>query len=217
MYNTALSILKEINGTGYIAYIVGGFVRDYILGIKSTDIDIATSATPDIIASLYEVVEDNSRFGSLKIKKNNYIFEITTFRIELEYNNRFPKIEFTDSLIEDLKRRDFTINAICMDEFESIIDLMGGIEDIEKKTIRSIGNVDIKLNEDPLRILRAIRFMGYLDFTLDESLEKSIIKNKELIKTLSKKRINSEISKMNKKSIDELKRLEIDKYIKEEL
>lgn len=209
MYNTALSILKEINSTGYIAYIVGGYVRDYLLGINSSDIDITTSATPDIIASLYDVVEDNSRFGSLKIKKNNYIFEITTFRKELEYNNRFPKIEFTDSLIEDLKRRDFTINAICMDEDESIIDLMGGIEDIEKKTIRSIGDVDIKLTEDPLRILRAIRFMGYLDFTLDESLKNSIIKNKELVKTLSKRRIDSELFKMNNKAKEEMKKLGI--------
>lgn len=209
MYNTALSILKEINSTGYIAYIVGGYVRDYLLGINSSDIDITTSATPDIIASLYDVVEDNSRFGSLKIKKNNYIFEITTFRKELEYNNRFPKIEFTDSLIEDLKRRDFTINTICMDEDESIIDLMGGIEDIEKKTIRSIGDVDIKLNEDPLRILRAIRFMGYLDFTLEESLKNSIIKNKELVKTLSKRRIDSELSKMNNKAKEEMKKLGI--------
>ena len=209
MYNTALSILKEINSTGYIAYIVGGYVRDYLLGINSSDIDITTSATPDIIASLYDVVEDNSRFGSLKIKKNNYIFEITTFRKELEYNNRFPKIEFTDSLIEDLKRRDFTINTICMDENESIIDLMGGIEDIEKKTIRSIGDVDIKLTEDPLRILRAIRFMGYLDFTLDESLKNSIIKNKELVKTLSKRRIDSELSKMNNKAKEEMKKLGI--------
>ncbi len=209
MYNTALSILKEINSTGYIAYIVGGYVRDYLLGINSSDIDITTSATPDIIASLYDVVEDNSRFGSLKIKKNNYIFEITTFRKELEYNNRFPKIKFTDSLLEDLKRRDFTINTICMDEDESIIDLMGGIEDIEKKTIRSIGDVDIKLTEDPLRILRAIRFMGYLDFTLDESLKNSIIKNKELVKTLSKRRIDSELFKMNNKAKEEMKKLGI--------
>ena len=217
MYNTALSILREINDTGYIAYIVGGYVRDFILSIKSNDIDITTSATPDIIKSMYEVVEDNSCFGSLKIKKEGYTFEITTFRRELKYNNRFPQIEFTDSLIEDLKRRDFTINAICMCDDESIIDLIGGIEDIENKTIRSIGDATTKIKEDPLRILRAIRFMGYLDFTLDKYLEESIEKNKELVKTLSNKRVHNELSKMNKKSIDEIKKLGIDKYIKEEL
>ena len=209
MQEVALNILKELESTGYIAYIVGGYVRDYLMNIDSADIDITTSATPDIIKDMYEVVIDNSKFGSLKIKKDGYTFEITTFRRELSYNNRFPKVEFTDSLVEDLKRRDFTINAICMDSDSSIIDLMGGVEDIEKRVIRSIGDVDTKLKEDPLRILRAIRFMGYLDFNLDKELENSIIKNKELVNTLSYKRINNELSKMNKKSLNKLKELNI--------
>ena len=213
MLEVALSILNELYDTGYTAYIIGGFVRDSFIGLKSTDIDITTSATPNVIKNMYEVIDDNSKYGSLRIKRDGFVFEITTFRHELSYSGRFPKIEFTNSLIEDLKRRDFTINTICMDKDKSIIDLMGGIEDIEKKLIRSVGDADVKLMEDPLRILRAIRFMGYLDFKLEEKLERAIIKNKDLVKTLSKKRIKNEISKMNEKSINKLNELNI----KEEL
>lgn len=210
MLEVGLDIINEIENAGYRAYIVGGFVRDKLMGINSTDIDITTNAHPDIIKELFEVVDDNSIFGSLRIKKDGYIFEITTFRKDLEYKNRYPKIEFTDSLIEDLKRRDFTINTICMDSTESYIDLMGGFEDLEKKLIRSVGDVDVKLTEDPLRILRAIRFMGYLDFDLDNKLEESIIKNKDLIKTLSKGNIDKEVSKMNDKALKKLKELNIE-------
>ncbi len=207
MFEVAIKILKEIESTGYSAYIVGGYVRDSIIGYKNDDIDITTSAKPETIKNMYEVVEDNSNFGSLKIKKDNFIFEITTFRKDIYESTRFPKIEYTDSLYEDLKRRDFTINTICIDSDEAIIDLMGGIEDIEKRLIRCVKNADTSLKEDPLRILRAIRFMGYLDFNLDKKLEESIINNKDLVKTLSNKRINSELSKMNDKSLDKIKSL----------
>ena len=207
MFEVAIKILKEIEDTGYIAYIVGGYVRDSINGIKNPDIDITTSAKPDVIKNMYEVIEDNSNFGSLKIKKEGFTFEITTFRKDIYDGSRFPKIEYTDSLYEDLKRRDFTINTICMDSDEAIIDLMGGIEDMEKKLIRSVKEADTLIKEDPLRILRAIRFMGYLNFNLDKELEESIIKNKDLIKTLSQKRINSELSKMNDISINKIKSL----------
>lgn len=217
MFEEALNILKEIENKGFKAYIIGGYVRDFILGLQTSDIDITTSATPDVIKEMYEVVMDNSKFGSLRIKKNNYTFEITTFRCDKYDDTRYPIVEFTDSLPLDLKRRDFTMNTICMDYNKQIIDLMNGVDDINHKVIKSIGNADIKLKEDPLRILRAIRFMGYLDFTLDDSLEKAINDNKELLLSLSNKRVNSEISKMNKKSLLIVKQMGLNRYIKEEL
>lgn len=215
MYEVALNILNKLENMGYIAYIIGGYPRDKYLGIESTDIDICTSCKPDKLKELFDVVEDNSMFGSLRIKENNYIYEITTFRIDVEYKGRYPKIEYTDSLIEDLKRRDFTINTICVDKNGEYVDLLNGIEDINKKVIRCIGDVNTKLTEDPLRMLRAIRFMGKLNFGLDNELKECIIKDRCLIESLSKNSIKRELDKMNDISINILKEYKLDEYLKE--
>lgn len=103
MYETAISILKKLEQLGYEAYIIGGYPRDLLLNIQNDDIDICTSATPDIIIDKFEVVADYSKFGSVRIKKNNFIFEITTFRIDTYDNDRYPTIEYTKTLQEDLK------------------------------------------------------------------------------------------------------------------
>lgn len=214
MYKEALSILNEISTLGYDAYIIGGYVRDYLLGNNNNDIDICTNATPDIIKNNFEVIKDNSKYGNLLIKYNNYEFEITTFRIELEYSNRYPKIIYTDLLIEDLKRRDFTINTICIDKNENIIDLLNGKRDLENKIIKCIGNPIKKIKEDPIRILRAIRFSSKYNFELEKNLENIIINYAYLLKNITKNQIKKEVEKMNKDAIILIKKYNIDKYMK---
>ena len=215
MYDSALEILKKLDALGYEAYIIGGYPRDTILNYYTDDIDICTNALPHVIKELFNVVKDNSKFGSLVINYNGYLFEITTYRIELEYNNRYPKIEFADSLDKDLKRRDFTINTICIDKNGQYIDLLNGKDDLNNKIIRMVGNVDKKIKEDPIRILRAIRLKEKLNFELEKSLEHSIIEYGYLLETLSINNIKSELNKMNDKAINTLKQLKLDKYLKE--
>ncbi len=215
MYDSALEILKKLDALGYEAYIIGGYPRDTILNYYTDDIDICTNALPHVIKELFNVVKDNSKFGSLVINYNGYLFEITTYRIELEYNNRYPKIEFADSLDKDLKRRDFTINTICIDKNGQYIDLLNGKEDLNNKIIRMVGNADKKIKEDPIRILRAIRLKEKLNFELEKSLEHSIIEYGYLLETLSINNIKSELNKMNDKAINTLKQLKLDKYLKE--
>ena len=161
-------ILNKIEKCGFEAYIVGGYVRDYLLGIKSYDIDICTNALPKDIAKIFIGNVSNINYGSYKLTFNNYNFDITTYRRELEYTNRRPtKIEYTSNLLLDIERRDFTMNTIIMNKKGEIIDLLGGINDIQNKKIKCVGNPDNKLKEDPLRILRAIRFAITLNFSLD--------------------------------------------------
>ena len=213
MYDIALNIIKELYELGYESYIIGGYPRDLLLNLKSNDIDICTSANPNILKKLFLVIEDNSKFGSLKIKKEGYIFEITTFRIDLEYNGRYPKILYTTSLRKDLQRRDFTINTICIDKDENIIDLLNGKLDLDKRVIRCVGNCDKKIKEDPIRIMRAIRFAGKYDFLLEEKLKNSIIIYGYLLKNISKNKINQELNKMNKKSLGLIKKLNIEEFL----
>lgn len=175
------SVLETIQNQGYEAYIVGGYVRDSLLGIENYDIDITTSATPDVLKQLfkdYELEEQFLSFGSVKFNFNKYHIEITTFRKEYDYiKHRKPsKIEFAKTLKDDLIRRDFAINALCFDG-EKIIDLFGGIRDLEHKIIKTIGNPAIRFEEDALRILRALRFSSKLSFDLDLETKQAIIDN----------------------------------------
>lgn len=199
MLNTALKILKKIEDNGYQAYIVGGFVRDYILGIESLDVDIATNATPREIMNLFDTgVLPNEEYGAVTLYVKNYRFEITTFRKEIRYiNNRKPvEIEYIDNLMEDLQRRDFKMNTICMDKNQNIIDLLNGREDIENKTINIVGNSDYKFKQDSLRMLRAVRFATILNFNLSSDIKEAIIKNKESIRHLSYSRKKQELDKI---------------------
>ena len=199
MQEAALKFIKEINSHGYESYIVGGFVRDYLLGIESHDIDIATNATPKEIKEIFEdsclPAED---YGSVTVISKGIRFEITTFRKDISYiNNRRPaEVKYIDNLKDDLLRRDFTINAICMDESGQIIDLLSGKDDIEKKVIRTIGDANHKFEEDCLRILRAVRFATILDFDLDDDVVKAIYSYKYLLKNLSYYRKKEELDKI---------------------
>lgn len=188
-------IMEKIENNGYEAYIVGGYVRDALRGINSFDVDICTNALPKEIHKLFNI--NSNIYGSSNIKIGKYNIDITTYRKELSYENRKPNsLIYINSLDEDLKRRDFTINTICMDKNEHIIDKLEGIIDLNKGIIKSVGNPIDKIKEDPLRILRAIRLATTLDFELDEELNKAIKDNYMLVKTLSKERIKNEYSKI---------------------
>ncbi len=191
-------VLNRIEDNGFEAYIVGGYVRDLYLGIKSTDIDISTNALPkDLIKLFKKGILSKEYYGSFRIIKNNYLFDITTYRKEGSYVNRRPtEITYINNLLEDLQRRDFTINSICMNKKGEIIDLLGGIKDIEKKQIRVIGSPSKKFMEDPLRILRAIRFSTILNFKLADDTEKWIKKYAKLVKELSYVRKKEELEKI---------------------
>lgn|SRR5574344_519524 len=191
------NILNKIEKNGFEAYIVGGYVRDHLLGIESTDVDICTNALPKDIVNIFKIKTDSPTYGSIKIVSERYNFDITTYRKESHYNNRKPEqIEYINNLLEDIKRRDFTINSMCMNSNGNLIDLLNGQDDLKSKMIRVIGDPTKKLTEDPLRILRAIRFATVLDFSLDQKIEEVIINNPNLVKTLSYNRKKEELDKI---------------------
>ncbi len=193
MNNDLKKILKILNNNKFEAYVVGGYVRDYLLGIPSNDYDICTNAKEEDIKKIFNVKESN--FGSCKIEYKKQLYEITTYRKDVNYlNHRKPeKIEYVDNLKEDLLRRDFTINTICMDKDGNIIDLLNGEKDLQDRIIRTVGNADAKIEEDALRILRAIRLATILDFSLDQELYDSIKKYGYLVQELSYYRRRKEL------------------------
>ena len=199
MYNKGIDILKIFNDYGYSAFIVGGYPRDKLLGIDSSDIDICTNASPKEIMEIFDIdgVSD-IKYGYVKVIYKNSFFDVTTFRKDIKYeNNRKPiKIKYVNDLKKDLLRRDFTINTICIDCNEEIIDLLNAKEDIDNKLIRTVGNPRYRLKEDSLRILRAIRFMGNLDFHIDKKTEYYIKKYSYLLKKLSGVRRREELDKI---------------------
>ena len=199
MEKVIYDVLDKIEKNGYEAYIVGGFVREYILKKNSYDIDITTSAKPKDIVDLFKDYDVKLYdYGNVSFNIEKYKFDITTYRKDLKYkNNRKPeKIVYIDSLEEDLKRRDFTINTICMDKDENIIDYYDGKKDIKRKLIRSIGNPNEKIKEDALRILRAVRFATTYKYTIDKELKEAIIENRNLLENISYERKKEELNKI---------------------
>lgn len=199
MLDTALKVLEKIESFGFSAYLVGGFVRDYIMGIASNDVDITTNARPKELMDIFDdAVLPDDDYGAVCVYIKNIRFEITTFRREIKYDNgrRPVEIEYIDDLYEDLVRRDFTINSICMDKSRNIVDLLNGRIDIDNKVIKVIGDSNKKFKDDPLRILRCIRFSAKLSFDIESSIEKSIMNNKHLLKNVSYERKMDELNKM---------------------
>jgi len=191
------SVLEKIEENGYEAYVVGGYVRDYLLGIESVDVDICTNALPKNVINIFNIKKETVSYGSISLKNGNYNFDITTYRKEDTYVNRRPqKIEYTSNLILDIMRRDFTINSICLNKEGQIFDYLNGRDDIKNKKIKVIGNTYEKLTEDPLRILRAVRFAVILDFDIDEEIINFISSNKNLISNLSYTRKKEELDKI---------------------
>lgn len=220
MLDIALKLLEEITSCGFQAYIVGGFVRDYILGIESNDIDINTNATPKEIKDIFDSCLPNEDYGSVTVIKKGVRFEITTFRKEMSYldNRRPSQIEYIDDLYQDLLRRDFTINTLCMNKDGEIIDFLGGRSEIDSRVVKTVGNAKTRFEEDSLRILRAVRFATLLDFKLDKETRDAIIDTRELLKNLSYYRKKEELDKIfgssnADKGISLLLDLGLDKYL----
>ena len=195
----ALQFISQLTKAQYKAYLVGGFVRDYLLGIESNDIDITTNATPKEIK---EIFKDNclpsEDYGSVTVVFKNIRFEITTFRVESLYvDHRKPsEVKYIDDLYQDLLRRDFTINTICMNDKGEIIDYLGGQDDLSKRIIRTVGSAKERFSEDALRILRAIRFATIFSFEFDDDVLEAISECKDLILELSYYRKKQELDKI---------------------
>lgn len=199
MNETALKVLKKINGSGFISYLVGGYPRDLYMGRDSLDYDICTNATPKELKKIFgDSILPTEQYGSVTLMIHGTRFEITTFRRDIKYlNNRKPiEIEYIDNLLDDLKRRDFTMNTMCINSNGNLIDLLNGKEDINNRVIKTVGNAELKIYEDSLRILRAIRFATVLNFNLDEELKLAIKKYKYLLKSLSYYRKKEELDKI---------------------
>lgn len=209
MYKTAIEILKKLEELGMESYIVGGYPRNKMMNLSCTDIDICTCAIPEQISMHFHILKDNHQYGSMTILENDYIYEITTFRKDYYMNNRYPKIEYVTSILEDLKRRDFIINTLLINKDGKYIDLLGAKKDIQNKIIRSVGNPDQKLKEDPVRIIRVIRFHIDLGFKIEEELEKSIEKNLPLLRTLTNKCLEKEMNKIINKDHKFLSKLKM--------
>lgn len=200
-----LQTVKTLKNKGFEAFLVGGCVRDSLLGKKPKDWDITTNATPEEIIPLFDKTFYENNFGTVTVVleqegdetlKN---IEITPYRTEADYSDRRhpDKIEFSQNIEDDLKRRDFTVNALAYDPFsQELIDLYAGIKDIKDKVIRTVGEPDERFNEDALRLLRAIRLATELGFTLNIDTQKSIFKNSALIKNTAIERIRDEIEKI---------------------
>lgn len=196
----AAFIINKLEENGYEAYVVGGCVRDSLLGIEPHDWDICTSALPEQVIEVfkeYKVLLTGLQHGTVTIIIDTEPFEITTYRIDGEYeDNRHPtKVEFVSNLELDLMRRDFTINAMAYNDKNGLVDLFGGIEDIKNKVIRCVGNPDERFIEDALRMLRAIRFAVRFNCAIDKETMCSLLAHKSLLKNISVERISSELTK----------------------
>lgn len=203
--NKAIQIvLKKIETAGFEAYIVGGYVRDSLLGMTSLDIDIATEAPIESLKKIFVGLSYHIKFHSFSFAAGDCFFEITPYRKEGPYlTNRRPSyIEEVPTIKEDSKRRDFTMNALYMNKQAQIRSFHSGLKDIANRVIRCVGNPRKRLEEDPLRILRALRFSVVLDFQIEERLSKAIVEKRYLLHTLSYTRKKEELSKMMEKSVE---------------
>ncbi|MDD3173387.1 MAG: CCA tRNA nucleotidyltransferase [Herbinix sp.] len=192
-------IINELMQHGYEAYAVGGCVRDMVLEREPEDWDITTSATPQEVKKVFRrTVDTGIAHGTVTVLLDKDHYEVTTYRLDGEYeDNRHPKeVSFTSSLSEDLKRRDFTINAMAYNEKEGFIDLFGGMEDIKKSIIRCVGSAEERFDEDALRMLRAVRFSAQLGFSIEEETMKAIRAKVDHLNNISAERIRVELTKL---------------------
>lgn len=198
--NAAELIINRLEEHGFEAYVVGGCVRDSIMGITPHDWDICTSALPEQIIEAFsdmKVIPTGLKHGTVTVVIDGSEFEVTTYRIDGEYtDNRHPEaVEFVKDLKLDLMRRDFTINALAYNHKSGIIDYFNGVEDIHNKVIRCVGNPNDRFSEDALRIMRAIRFATRFDFEIEHETRNSLFTHQALLRNISAERINSELTK----------------------
>ena len=195
----AMPVLRTLEDAGFEAYFVGGSVRDVLLHRHVHDVDITTSAYPEEVKELFDKsIDTGIKHGTVTVLYGGESYEITTFRTESGYQDfrRPDHVTFVQNLDKDLKRRDFTINALAMDMHGDIVDLFNGIEDLKNHIIRAVGNPEKRFHEDALRMMRAVRFMSQLEFKLEEKTEQAIKDNHELLKKISVERIREEFVKM---------------------
>ncbi len=191
------NILFKIQKSGHSAYLVGGSVRDYFLCRKQMDFDIASSANPEEIIHLFKkTIPTGLKHGTVTVIEDGMSCEVTTFRTDGKYDGRRPEsVSFSPYIEIDLSRRDFTINAIAYDG-NKFVDPFHGIQDIQKKIIRSVGNPSHRFREDGLRMLRAVRFSAQLGFDIEEHTKLAIIENSNILTRISMERIRNELDKI---------------------
>ena len=196
-------IIHRLQQEGYDAYAVGGCVRDTLLGRCPQDWDITTSARPQVVKSLFShTIDTGIAHGTVTVMLDHTGYEVTTYRIDGEYEDaRHPKtVTFTGNLVEDLKRRDFTINAmaVCLNKarFGELVDPFNGLDDLKERTIRTPLDPDITFSDDPLRMMRCVRFATQLNFYIDDTTFEALSRNKERIHIISKERIADELNKI---------------------
>lgn len=198
MPDNVCRIIQVLNNAGFEAYAVGGCVRDTLLNRVPLDWDITTSAKPEQVKALFRrTIDTGIQHGTVTVMFGKDGYEVTTYRIDGEYEDgRHPKeVTFTNNLVEDLKRRDFTINAMAYNGTE-IVDEFEGLQDLEKGIIRAVGNAEERFTEDALRILRALRFSAQLNYEIEADTVKAIIKLKDNLKQISAERIRVELTKL---------------------
>lgn len=192
-------IMQTLQANGFEAYAVGGCVRDSILGRKPDDWDITTSATPQETKQLFQKTFDTGiEHGTITVLLGKDAYEVTTYRVDGKYeDSRHPsEVTFTRSLKEDLLRRDFTMNAMAYNDKEGLVDIFGGMDDLQNRCIRCVGNAEERFREDALRILRAVRFAAQLDFEVEEETKQGIRRLAPTLANISAERIQVELVKM---------------------
>lgn len=199
IFKEARPIIKNLEQAGFKAYFVGGSVRDLLLKRPIHDVDIATNAYPAEVKRIFPVTIDTGiKHGTVTVKYGEEFYEVTTFRTESTYQDfrRPDHVEFVQNLSEDLKRRDFTINALAMAGSGEIIDHFGGITDLNNKVVRAVGEARERFHEDALRMMRAVRFVSQLGFTLERDTKKAITENRKLLHHIAVERIREEFLKL---------------------
>lgn len=197
-------VTQKLEEAGFEAYLVGGCVRDLVLDIDPKDWDITTNAKPEEIIKLFDKTVYENKFGTVMVIQEDVIhetlkqIEVTPYRTEAKYSDfRHPDdVKFSGKIEDDLKRRDFTVNALALSSKGHIVDLFEGLKDIENKAIRTVGTPDDRFQEDALRMFRAVRFAFQLGFSITHETSESILKNNDLIKKISAERIRDELSKI---------------------
>jgi tRNA nucleotidyltransferase (CCA-adding enzyme) len=199
MFKNALPVLKRLEEEGFSAYFVGGCVRDLLLQRHIKDIDIASSARPEDVQRIFpKTIPVGIEHGTVIVRHDSVSYEVTTFRKEDEYKDyrRPSKVWFVDDLKEDLSRRDFTFNAMAMDTSFQLIDHFGGREDLKREQIRTVGDPNLRFSEDPLRIMRACRFMSVFNMAIEKKTIDAIKEKAHLLKRISTERISIEFIKL---------------------
>ena len=197
----ALSAIEQLNNAGFSAYLVGGCVRDLLMGREPGDYDITTAALPEQVEAVFagrRIIETGLKHGTVTVLLDGLPLEITTYRQDVSYSDhRHPDaVRFTPKLEDDLSRRDFTVNAMAWHPREGLVDLFGGRADIEGRRIRCVGDPGQRFDEDALRILRALRFSSVLGFAVDPATAKAAFDKRQLLDHVSRERIAAELTKL---------------------